>query len=44
MSFLGKIFGTGVGAAANGVVDAAGKAADIVEKWVPGTEKKVELQ
>lgn len=44
MSLLGKIFGTGVGTAANGIVDAAGKAADIVERWAPSAEKKVELQ
>lgn len=44
MSFLGKLFGAGAGAAANGIVDAAGKAADIVERWAPSAEKKVELQ
>lgn len=44
MSFWGKIFGVGVGAAANGVIDAAGKAADIVERWAPSAEKKAELQ
>lgn len=44
MGILAKVFGVGAGATANGIVDAVGKASDIVEKWAPTLETKVKLQ
>jgi len=43
MNLLSKIFGIGAKSVAEGVTDVAEKAADIVERWKPGDEKKTAM-
>jgi hypothetical protein len=41
--FFGGLAGGGVASAASAAVDVVSKGADIVERWVPGAEKKQEM-
>lgn len=44
MGLFGKVFGSPVKDVADGVVEVAGKAADIVERWAPSDAKRHEMQ